>query len=243
MANETSEAPRLEEVPAFILAGGEGSRLRGSWSGPKSLAPVEGRPFIGYILDQLEKSGFRRIVLLTGRGAAQVEEALRDRDVVSLREPRPLGTGGALRAAAPMARGWSVILNGDSYCDVPWGEFLGAAARHSFRLCVLASRVSEAGSYGAMDVDDHGRVLAFREKVGAGPCLVNAGVYAARDGFWRTDLSEEAGPDPLSLETRVLPTMARGGALGAWVTEQPFWDVGTPERLEIFRRKTREELQ
>lgn len=229
-------------VPAFILAGGEGTRLSGSWSGPKALVPVEEKPFISYLLDELERGGFRRIILLTGKGAQEVENAVVDRNVVSLREPRPLGTGGALRAAAPLAGEWNVILNGDSFCSIPWGDFLEEAARQSSRLCVMASRVSEAHSFGSLDVDSDGRILAFREKVGTGPRLVNAGVYAARRDFFRLDLAEEAGPDPLSLETRVLPAMAREGTLGAWVTDHPFWDVGTPERLDIFRRRVREEM-
>jgi NDP-sugar pyrophosphorylase family protein len=238
---EAIEVPRPAHIPAFILAGGEGTRLQGFWSGPKALVPVEGRPFISYLLDELERGGFRRIILLTGKGASEVEGAVGDRNVVSLREPRPLGTGGALRAAAPLARDWNVILNGDSFCSIPWGDFLMEAARQSSRLCVMTSKVSEADSFGSVDVSPDGKVRAFREKVASGPRLVNAGVYAARGDFFRFDLAEEAGPDPLSLETRVLPAMAREGGLGAWVTDQPFWDVGTPARLEIFRRRVREE--
>jgi NDP-sugar pyrophosphorylase family protein len=241
VADDGREIPHPGDVPVFVLVGGEGTRLRDSWSGPKALVPVEGRPFLGYLLDELEGAGFGRIILLTGRGASEVEEAFRERNLVSLREPRPLGTGGALRAAAPLAGAWNIVLNGDSLCRIPWGEFLSHAADRPFRLCVAASKVDEARSFGTLEVDPDGRVVAFREKGGSGSRLVNAGVYAARREFFRTDLPEESGHDPLSLETQVLPVMARDGALGAWITEEPFWDVGTPERLTIFQEKIRKE--
>ena len=44
----------LAGVPAMILAGGLGTRLRDAVAHvPKVLAPIHGRPFLAYLLDQL----------------------------------------------------------------------------------------------------------------------------------------------------------------------------------------------
>ena len=44
----------LAGVPALILAGGLGTRLRAALPhSPKVLAPIRGRPFLSYLLDQL----------------------------------------------------------------------------------------------------------------------------------------------------------------------------------------------
>ncbi|MBU1702031.1 MAG: NTP transferase domain-containing protein [Candidatus Eisenbacteria bacterium] len=224
------------EVTVFILAGGRGTRLQSIWEGPKALIPVEGRPFLDYLLDDLAAAGFERLVLLTGRKGEDLEAAFQGRELVSLRETSPLGTGGALRAASPLAVEWNLILNGDSYGPISWDHFLRAGAGSSLPFLLVATEMPDAGDYGTLRIDAGGRVTEFVEKSGGGPGLVNAGIYLAHRDFFREDLSEEAGEDPLSLERTVLPGMAAGGRLGAWMTGEKFWDVGTPERLEAFRR-------
>ena len=52
---------------AVILCGGLGTRLQPITNNlPKALAPVNGKPFITYILKQLAQQGIKRVVLLTG---------------------------------------------------------------------------------------------------------------------------------------------------------------------------------
>ncbi|MFZ3048287.1 MAG: sugar phosphate nucleotidyltransferase, partial [Desulfatirhabdiaceae bacterium] len=64
-------------ITAMILAGGLGSRLRPVVSDrPKCLSLVLGRPFIMFLLDQLEKAEIRSVILCTGYMAEQVHKTL-----------------------------------------------------------------------------------------------------------------------------------------------------------------------
>src|SRR5215470_6441682 len=107
---------------ALILAGGRGTRLEGELRGvPKVLAPVAGRPFLAWLLDQLVEFGFRDAVLCTGHMAEMVEsnfgKCFGPLELHYSREAFPLGTGGALRLAAERTDSDLVLaLNGDSYC-------------------------------------------------------------------------------------------------------------------------------
>src|SRR5947209_17524476 len=88
------------EPTAVIRAGGLGTRLRPAVADrPKVLAPVNGRPFLAFLLDRLVVAGFGEAVLLVGHGADQVREAFGDRyRRLRLRysaEQEPLGTAGA----------------------------------------------------------------------------------------------------------------------------------------------------
>src|SRR5919199_537937 len=70
-------AGTLAGVSAAILAGGLGTRLRPAVTDrPKVLAPVRGRPFLTYLLDQLAAASVSEVVLLTGYRADQVRAAL-----------------------------------------------------------------------------------------------------------------------------------------------------------------------
>jgi D-glycero-alpha-D-manno-heptose 1-phosphate guanylyltransferase len=102
-------AKAFDNASAAILAGGLGTRLRSIVADrPKVLAPVNGRPFLAFLLDQLENAGVREVVLLIGFGADRVRLAFGDHHHVMRlaysAEPVPLGTAGAVRLALPLLR-------------------------------------------------------------------------------------------------------------------------------------------
>ena len=56
----------VDTITAIILAGGLGSRLRESVSDrPKVLASVMGKPFLSYLLDQINDSNITNVILCT----------------------------------------------------------------------------------------------------------------------------------------------------------------------------------
>lgn len=91
-------------MQAIVLAGGQGQRLRSMVSGvPKPMAPIDGRPFLGYVLELLERKGVTDVILAVGYLGDAIAAAFGARwGGLALRyaaESEPLGTGGALRNA------------------------------------------------------------------------------------------------------------------------------------------------
>src|SRR5947207_7527379 len=117
-------------LPALILAGGLGTRLRGVLPDlPKLLAPVNGRPFLRYLLDRLERAGVREAVLCTGHRADQIRAEFSRRPTpITLKfshETQPPRTGGAVRQALNVTDAESfLVLNGDSYTDCDLRPFI-----------------------------------------------------------------------------------------------------------------------
>ena len=112
----------MKLIVAAVLCGGRGTRLQpviGSL--PKCLAPVGGRPFLSYVLDQIAGQGVMKTVLCVRVGATAVLKAFpQEHEGMELDyswEPSPLGTGGALKNALPLLDSDPVlVLNGDTYC-------------------------------------------------------------------------------------------------------------------------------
>lgn len=110
---------------AAILCGGWGSRLRSVIGDdlPKCLAPVGGKPFLSYLLDQLSGQGVEEVVLCCGPYTEKFYDKFHSaHDGMKLLysgDQVRQGTGGALRVAGPLLIGSDpvLVLNGDTVCS------------------------------------------------------------------------------------------------------------------------------
>jgi len=227
-------------MKAFVLAGGLGTRLKPRFGElPKPLAPIGGRPFLARQIEWLRDAGLTSIVVLAGFGAEQLRSELGDGGALGVRlawsiEPEPLGTGGALKLAAPHVDGPVLVVNGDTLAEGdPWKLERDRWERGAIGAIALY-RVDDARARGRVDAADDGGVRGFVEKDDAwrGPAWVNGGVYAFAPSLWR---SLPAGVS--SLERDVLPRLAAQGFLHGRRCDGRFWDIGTPEDWERAARE------
>jgi glucose-1-phosphate thymidylyltransferase len=92
-------------MDAVVMAAGEGARLRPlteHW--PKPVLPIDGRPVLALLLRELATAGLRRVWLVTGHLAEQVEQLAGDGSAFGLelsfvRQPGVLGSADAVRRA------------------------------------------------------------------------------------------------------------------------------------------------
>ncbi|MEJ8820540.1 bifunctional UDP-N-acetylglucosamine diphosphorylase/glucosamine-1-phosphate N-acetyltransferase GlmU [Variovorax humicola] len=112
-----TDLPRNDEDPVdiVVMAAGKGTRMKSSW--PKVLHRLAGRALALHVLDTASRLHARRVVVVTGHGANEVEAALADAPCapVFARQMPQLGTGHAVQQAAPLLPddGIVVILSGD----------------------------------------------------------------------------------------------------------------------------------
>lgn len=213
-----------------MLAGGLGTRLRERVADvPKPMAPVAGRPFLEYVLDELLRNGVSRTVLSIGHlGDVVVEHFGASYGPMALeysREDRPLGTGGAVRHALPLVgRDPLLVLNGDTAAPFAVDDLLRARVRHGADLVLTVCEVPNVSRYGAVRASD-GAVTALAEKGASGPGLINGGVYLVAGGL--VDRLA-AGPEVFSLERDLMhPWVAAHGA-ACVASTGPFIDIGVP---------------
>ena len=225
----------LSSVTTAILAGGLGTRLRPRLADrPKVLADVLGRPFLSYLLDQLDHHELRDVILCTGHLGEQVRTAFGDSygklRLAHSRELSPLGTAGALRLALPLLQSKSVlIMNGDSFCDVDLGAFFSSHHTRRANGSLVLVRRSDTISSGRVEVDAEGRITRFEEKGGrAGSGWINAGIYLLTQRLLRTIAISGA----VSLEQELFPGWINDGLYG-YQSGGRFLDIGTPEAYAL----------
>ena len=102
-----------------VFVGGKGVRLRPLTEKlPKPLLPVGSKPILQTIVERLRSQGLTNICLATGYKADLIESYFSDGQALGVnisytREPRPLGTAGALRLARDGYEGPLLVMNGD----------------------------------------------------------------------------------------------------------------------------------
>lgn len=225
----------LNDVDIVILAGGLGTRVKPVLGDvPKLLAPINDRTYLDYLLDWLAGFGARRVILSLGHLADAIEahlvsDARDDLEIVTVVENEPLGTAGALRHVRhEVLADDALIMNGDSYIGADLAAFVSAHRESGAAMTLMCVEVTESGRYGRVDVDENGRISAFREKEpDAGPGLISAGVYVFSSAGW--DLLENA--DGPSVERDVFQKQPAGTLAAYNAGNVPFIDIGTPETL------------
>ena len=96
------------------MAAGKGTRMKSSM--PKVLHRLGGRALLQHVIDTAGQLQARRVVVITGHGAEQVEASLKHiHHVQCVRQTPQLGTGHAMQQAVPVLAddGVTLVLSGD----------------------------------------------------------------------------------------------------------------------------------
>jgi mannose-1-phosphate guanylyltransferase len=222
-------------LQALILAGGEGTRLRPLTSTmPKPVVPLVDRRFISFMLEWLRGHGVDDVILSCGFMAEGVRTVLGDGSAlgISLRyvdEPRPLGTGGALKFAEEMLGERFFMLNGDVLTDIDLTAQLRQHEQTGACATLALIAVEDPSAYGLVRRNADGSVKEFVEKPSPDQIdtdLINAGAYILERSV--LDTMAPAGTN-ISIEREVFPTLVGKGLFG--YAANGYWlDIGTPQR-------------
>lgn len=225
----------FQELDFLILCGGQGKRLRPViGERQKTVADIDGKPFLGILIDDLRKKGFRRFVLLTGYRSRDVKEYIAKTyrgetniEFVFSEEGEPLGTGGALKNALSCIKSNTFFLaNGDTFFETDLDSFFNYHVG-SGSIISLALARGDRSDGGHVVIGEGGLVHEFREKEEiAPPFYLNSGMYIMNTSI--ASLMPE-GPR-FSLEHDLFPEIAKTRRCFGFIVSKGFHDIGTPER-------------
>jgi mannose-1-phosphate guanylyltransferase len=218
-------------MKAFLLAAGEGTRLRPLTSEiPKCLLPVGGMPLLGLWYRLLEKHGVTEALVNTHHLAGKVESFVRTfKTPIRTRldhEPVLLGSAGTVRRNRSFVENepafW--IVYADGLTDMDLGALLAFHRRKRSMLTLGLFHTPVPKESGIAALDPDGRIVDFVEKPSDPKGdLSNTGVMAASPEL----LDEIPDRVPCDLSHDVLPGLA--GRMHGLVTDRFFIDIGTPE--------------
>ena len=222
---------------AILLVGGRGTRLAPLTNNtPKPMLQVAGVPFTEHQINKARSAGITEIVLATSFKAELFEPYFGDGKNfgISIKyavEEVALGTGGAISNAAAMLEGSGpvAIFNGDVLSKHDLDAQFKSHESNGADVTLYLTQVEDARAYGAVELDDSGRVLAFNEKMENPPTnIINAGCYI----FNREVIAAFPFGKVISVERETFPQLLSKGAKVFGFIDKSYWlDIGTPAAL------------
>lgn len=221
----------IKEV--IILAGGFGTRLQKVVADvPKPMAPVNGKPFLQYILDYCIQQGIESVVLSTGYKHEVIFSHFgthyKSLQIQYAHEQEPLGTGGGIQLALQKCSDDNVVvLNGDTFFDVDLQALESQHIKAQSEFSIAAKKMYHFNRYGIIQTKDN-RITAFEEKRAVHEGIINAGVYIInREKFLAMQL-----PQKFSMEKEYMEKYFSSKHFYAFEFNGYFIDIGIPEDYE-----------
>ncbi|HYB89985.1 MAG TPA: NDP-sugar synthase [Candidatus Binataceae bacterium] len=156
-------------MKGLVRAAGVGERLRPlTYTIPKPLLEIGGRPLIHYPLLMLKRAGVTQIAINVHHLAGEIEAALGNGSSLGIeitysREPVLLGTGGALNPLREYFAGETfIVANGDTILDLDLSAMVAFHRERKALATLLLARPDNLDDYSRIEIDRDGRIRRMR---------------------------------------------------------------------------------
>lgn len=171
-------------IDAVIMAGGKGERLRPlTEKTPKPLLKVGDKEIIDYNVDNLIDNGVTHISVTVNYLAEQLEEHYKEPyrgvKVETVREPKFLGTIGAVQFVKKFYNDTVLIMNSDLFTNIDLEDFYLHFEKNHADMSAVAVPYSISVPYGIFDIKGVREIKGVLEKPTYN-YYANAGIYLIR---------------------------------------------------------------
>lgn len=223
-----------DAVKAVLLVGGLGTRLRPlTYRIPKPLVPVLGKPLMMHVIDSLPPEVDETIIPVSYMKETMQEYLAKNppsRKITLVDEPRPLGTGGAVKNVEDLLEGQGtfLVINGDSLSSLDVAKFVRFHKEKAGVATISLWTAEDVTPFGVVDIDEDNRIKRFQEKPkqeDAFSNLINAGAYALEE-----EVLGYMDKGFVSMERDIFPKILDDGMYG--FSFEGYWiDCGKRESL------------
>ncbi|MFN7990796.1 MAG: nucleotidyltransferase family protein [Candidatus Micrarchaeia archaeon] len=220
-------------MKAFVLAGGEGTRLRPyTYSVPKPMLILGGKPILLYVLENLEQAGIKEITITAGYKHEQISAYFGDGSRFGLKldysiEKERMNTAGSILGYKGKVRDTFAVVMGDHLTDIDMAEMVKSHRKSGAVATIALYHKKQQLEYGVAELKG-GSVVGFKEK----PLLehyFNTAIYIFEPEIFdyireKEDFAKDVFPRMLSA----------GKKINGYVFEGVWYDIGRVNDYERF---------
>ena len=158
-------------MKGLVLSGGKGTRLRPlTFTCAKQLIPVANKPILGYVLDQVSKTGIKDVCVITAPETGNyVEEYVKNGSEWNLNitcvPQEPLGLAHAIKTAQTFLGNDSFVMClGDNVIGQQINTFLEKFNKEKLDALIILKEVDDPSRFGIAKLDKDGNIVRLVEK-------------------------------------------------------------------------------
>lgn len=232
---------RAEIKQAVIFAGGRGERLRPLTDDlPKPLAPVNGIPFLDYLIESIIQVGIKRILVLLGYRSDMIIDRYKqpfynnkiqiEFSVGHLEDQ----TGRRLLNAYELLDNTFLLLYGDNYWSIEWDNMIDLYERKNAQvMTTVFNNRNGTGEYGKQNNVKVGAdgFVEYYDKSRQSENLngVDIGYFIVTKNILKPQNKEN-----ISFEEDILPELISQRQLIAYITDTQYYYITNIESLKTF---------
>lgn len=230
---------------AIVLCGGLGTRLREViGENQKSMALIQGRPFLDLLIDYLIKEGINHIILATGYKSESIRDYF-DKKNYNIKidysiEKEPLGTAGAMKNALPYIDSDKVfVLNGDTLFNIDLSRLEENMTIENTDISIAVKDINKItdnkNRYGSINIKD-GIITSYNEKNDKIKSdYISGGIYLIKK-----EMVSSIPDGKVSFENEYMNEVLNSKRrVGAMIYDDEFIDIGTKETYQKINDKNK----
>ncbi|MBL7100399.1 MAG: nucleotidyltransferase family protein [Nanoarchaeota archaeon] len=227
---------KLKDIPAIILAGGLGKRIKSATSDiPKPLIKVGGCNLIEHNIFNLKKAGVKGVVISLGYKGEMIKEYFGNGKKYGLRinyikDPYLLGDAGAFKYAYDRIAGTVILANSDEIREgLNLEEMLEFHIKKKALSTMAVIEQQDITNHGIVEVNKMEKITSFMMNPSfkeTNSCYANSGLYLMEKKILTYF------PDGHSMMEAILEKIVNSKKAYAFIFEGAYFNVGTPEILK-----------
>lgn len=225
-----------------MLAAGKGIRmLPYTNERPKVLIEIAGKPFLHYVLKNLEKAGINNIGIVVGYKKEKIYDFVREYgfNVSFIEQKQQLGTGHAVLCA----KNWVgdenfIVLMGDNLYSE--NDILTLSKLEDNYIYVSAFRSDHPEDYGVIEMKDHSLIKIQEKPSHPKSNLVNVGLYKLTSKIFNTLVRIKKSPRGELELTDAINDLASYGEVKVYELKNYWLDMSVKEDLLKVEEKIKE---
>ncbi len=225
---------------ALLLCAGEGTRLRPlTFSKPKHLLPVAGKPLLGWALEAISQAGLTDVGLVVGHRWEAVQGYVGNGtpwglNVSYIRQEQPLGLAHAVKQAQRFVSDEPFLVYlGDNLLEYSLSNFVTAFQAQQNDAALLLKAVEDPRRYGVAVLDERQHVKQLIEKPAHPPSpWAIVGVYAFTPTIFEAiECIQPSARGELEITDAIQKLIEQGRAVQAHIMDGYWLDAGEPMAL------------
>lgn len=224
-------------MEVIILSGGLGTRLNGVIKNiPKVMAPINDKPFLEYVLNDLNEQKVNKVILATGYKKEYIKDYFGNKYkniiIEYSEEEQPLGTGGAiLKALTKVTNNNVIIMNGDIYTKLNFADLYKSHLNSGADVTLSLKMMENFERYGSVTLNNN-RITDFNEKKFISKGYMSVGCYV----FNRDVLADFKKDTNFSIENDFFTKYVKVMNFMPYFYHDVFIDIGIPEDYELIKK-------